>query len=84
MMPASRASYGRESRPRGSEVVAVLPQGPGARAGIAVGDVLVSANDIAMRDVIDWQWVADGPVVSAEFRDPEGHTREIAIDQRPG
>jgi putative radical SAM enzyme (TIGR03279 family) len=38
----------------------VEPGSPAARAGLQSGDVIVSAEGAALRDILDWQWASDG------------------------
>lgn len=60
-----RASYGGRVPPAvGGVVASVDPGGPASRAAIVAGDVVVSADGVALRDIIDWQWASDGPTVS--------------------
>jgi putative radical SAM enzyme (TIGR03279 family) len=51
-------------RPR---VVAVVESSPAAGAGIAPGDEVRTMNGRAPRDVIEWQLIADEPVVELEL-----------------
>jgi len=40
-------------------VVAVAPESPAARAGLAIDDSVIALNGIAPRDVIEWQQLVD-------------------------
>ncbi len=63
---SSRADYGSGTTGAstcGGVVSRVVPGGPAARAGLSDGDVLRTADGNALRDVLDWQWFADGPSV---------------------
>ncbi len=51
-----------------ARVVAVVADSAAARAGVAVGDELVSINGEAVRDVIRYQLQADEPSVELEIR----------------
>jgi putative radical SAM enzyme (TIGR03279 family) len=84
MSRRSRSSYGRESRAQASAVVAVEPGGPADRAGVTTSDTLVTAEGAAMRDIIDWQWVADGPSVAADFSDDRGESRSLLLERSAG
>ncbi len=47
-------------------VVAVAPESAAARAGLAVGDVVLSVNGTVPRDIIEWRYAADDAEVSLE------------------
>ena len=66
----ARADYGgRVPAVSGGGVVgAVDESSPASRAGIAVGDVIVAVDGESLRDVIDWQWFADGDAVVVSVR----------------
>jgi putative radical SAM enzyme (TIGR03279 family) len=60
-----RGEYGRHV-PRascGGVLASVEPGSPADRAGLRVGDTLLTADGNPLRDIIDWQWLADGPAV---------------------
>jgi putative radical SAM enzyme (TIGR03279 family) len=42
-------------------VIAVAPGSPAARAGVAVGDEVVTVDGEAPRDIIRWTWLTDEP-----------------------
>lgn len=63
-----RADYGATSAPGGGVVERVEPGSPAARAGIAPGERIASVDGEQVRDVIDWQWLADGPSHTLEVR----------------
>ncbi len=62
----SRTSYApsRHPRPVGGVVASVAPGSPAARAALVRGDVVVSVEGAEVRDVLDWQWLADGSQVA--------------------
>jgi putative radical SAM enzyme (TIGR03279 family) len=67
---APRASYGA-SVPKGAgggALSSVESGSPGDRAGLRVGDVLLSANGKDLRDILDWQWVSDDSSVEVSVR----------------
>jgi putative radical SAM enzyme (TIGR03279 family) len=49
-------------------VVAVAPGSPAARAGLAPGDEIVAMGGQVPRDVIQYQWLADEPVLELDVR----------------
>ncbi|MDQ1368600.1 MAG: hypothetical protein QOF20_953 [Acidimicrobiaceae bacterium] len=49
-------------------VVAVAPGSPAARAGLAPGDEIVAMGGQVPRDVIQYQWLADEPILEMELR----------------
>jgi putative radical SAM enzyme (TIGR03279 family) len=80
------AEYGRRIPPvePGGVVAAVDLDGPAARAGLRAGDVLVSADGQPLRDVIDWQWVADGATVDVVRLRADGSEGHVSLCREPG
>jgi putative radical SAM enzyme (TIGR03279 family) len=76
-------SYPTEVAPAGAggRVSAVEPSGPASRAGIVVGDVIVSAAGEPVRDVIDWMWLADDAEVEAVVLGPDGTRRDVTLSR---
>ncbi len=69
-------------------VADLIPDGPAERAGVRVGDVIVSVNGRAVREMEQVRdIIALNPpdtVVELElFRDGEHHTREVTLGMRP-
>jgi putative radical SAM enzyme (TIGR03279 family) len=66
---AGSNEYGRRVPLAGTGgVIESLAQGsPAERAGLQVGDTLVTADGQPLRDVIDWQWLADGSEVCVGY-----------------
>jgi putative radical SAM enzyme (TIGR03279 family) len=65
---SGRGEYGRHVPTAGCGVIAsVEPTSPAGRAGLHVGDLVLTADGAPLRDVIDWQWAADGPRVEVSF-----------------
>ena len=61
-------SYGRGFAPtgQGGRVESIEAGGPGERAGLAVGDIVVRVDGEPVRDVIDWQWLTSEDVFDVE------------------
>jgi len=68
----------------GGVIAALEPEGPGARAGLRVGDIIVSADGQLLRDVIDWQWAADGAQVDLAFLRAELPEEHVVMNRQPG
>ncbi|OXR49018.1 2-alkenal reductase [Pusillimonas sp. T2] len=69
-------------------IASVLRQGPGARSGLAVGDIVVAINDERVRDTLDFlgKVARLAPGKSAAFkvvRSGKSLTLEIRVAQRP-
>jgi putative radical SAM enzyme (TIGR03279 family) len=66
---AGRNEYGRRVPLVGiGGVIESLALGsPAERAGLQVGDTLLTADGQPLRDVIDWQWLADGAEVRVGY-----------------
>lgn len=73
-----RADYGTTSAPGGGVVERVEPGGQAARAGIAPGDRIAAVDGQPVRDVIDWQWLADGSAHELEV-----HARATGAADEP-
>jgi len=73
-------AIGLMSAPR---VVAIAPESPAARAGLAVDDSVVALNGIAPRDVIEWQQLVDEPELELDV-DRGGMQLSIEISKRAG
>ncbi len=54
----------------GAWVAAVEPGSPADDAGIEVGMRIDAVNGVAMRDIIDWRWEADGQVAELDVHVP--------------
>jgi putative radical SAM enzyme (TIGR03279 family) len=81
-----RADYASSRIPAtgiGGVVAAVQPASPAERAGVALGDVLLSADGVALRDVVDWRWHADGPRVSLRGLHADGSPLALTLEREP-
>lgn len=61
----SRASYGSEI-PAGSGglIAQIDAESPASRAGLVIGDRVLSVDGAPIADIIDWQWYSDGAEVA--------------------
>jgi putative radical SAM enzyme (TIGR03279 family) len=66
-----------------ARVVAVAPESPAARAGVAPGDELLALNGEDLRDVIRYQVQADEPVVEMELR-RGGMEHQVRLEKDAG
>jgi len=84
-MPA-RADYGARipAAARGGVVATVAPGSPAALAFIEPGDEIRAVDGSPLRDVIDWQWLADGDSVSVLAVKPGGLAEEFTLTREPG
>jgi len=75
------AEYGRRvpQVAPGGVLAAVGPQSPAARAGLRPGDLVVSADGHRLRDVIDWQWYADGTEVALAVLPPDDVEERVVL-----
>jgi putative radical SAM enzyme (TIGR03279 family) len=64
-------------------VVAVAPGSPAARAGVAVGDEVVSLNGQVPRDVIQWRLLADDAEVDLDVH-RAGQRIPVTVSKRDG
>ncbi|HEX5366959.1 MAG TPA: DUF512 domain-containing protein, partial [Acidimicrobiales bacterium] len=64
-------------------VVAVAPASPAARAGVAVGDEVVSVNGEVPRDLLEWRSLVDEAHVALEVR-RGGLEAVLAVDKAAG
>ncbi len=65
-------------------IAAVDHQSPASTGGVKPKDAILAANDVVLRDVIDWRWYADDAAVSLLVRDPLGHERTVVLGRAPG
>ena len=63
---SAAVQLGLDSSTRGAAVTAVYPGGPGAKADLAVGDVIVAADDVPIRNANDLNELLAGRKVGDE------------------
>lgn len=83
---SAHSSYGARvpGASGGGVIASVAPGAPAARAGISAGEIVASADGHALRDVIDWQWIADGDEVVLEVLARDGVERPVTVTREPG
>jgi len=64
-------------------VVAVAPGSPAARAGVTVGDEVVSIDGDVPRDIIEWRFLVDEADLALEIR-RGGLELTVEVDKRAG
>jgi putative radical SAM enzyme (TIGR03279 family) len=74
------ASHGSQ----GGLVAAVDQDSAAQRAGIVVGERVLEVDGEALRDVIDWRWLADGPAVELTVADAGGVRRKVSLEREAG
>lgn len=81
-----RTDYGARipAAARGGVVATVAPDSPAALAFIEPGDEIRAVDGSPVRDIIDWQWLADGDVASVLVVKPGGLAEEFSLVRRPG
>jgi len=65
-------------------VEAVEPGSPAARADLRAGDIIMSVDGSRLRDVIDWQWLADGFECELAVLPPNDVEARVVIRREPG
>jgi putative radical SAM enzyme (TIGR03279 family) len=65
----------------GGLVSGVEPRGAASCAGVKAGDRIVSVEGAALRDVIDWMWLADGGEADIVVEAPDGTLREVTLQR---
>ena len=83
---SSRGAYGSRipTASKGGIVATVTPGGPAARVYLEPDDIIMSAEGQRVRDVIDWQWLADGDAVSLQVIRPGDLVEEFTLTREPG
>jgi len=81
-----RADYGARipAAARGGVVATVSAGSPAAVAFIEPGDEIRAVDGLPVRDVIDWQWLADGDSASVLAVKPGGLAEEFTLVREPG
>ncbi len=77
------SDFAPDGRASGGVVAVVAPGSPAERAGIVPGDLIVTADGTVVRDVLDWQWYADGGTVELTVHAPSGDPRDVSMSREP-
>lgn len=69
----------------GARIAAISPGSPAAQVNLAIGDELISVNDQAPTDIIEYQQLIDGEVVSLVIqRGDESLRRKVTVTKSEG
>lgn len=76
-----RAAAGAPGRRwKGARIAEVAPGSPAEREGLEPGMLVTSVNGAPLRDMIDWDWEADGPEAFLEGVAYEGTPEEFEFE----
>lgn len=78
--PAASTKVARGGSWRGARIEAVEPGSPADREGLEPGMLVTHVNGQELRDMIDWDWEADGPEVYLEGIAYEGTPDEFEYE----
>ena len=67
-----------------SQIKAVAPKSPAARAGIVVGEILVQVDEHPIKDVLDYKFYTYDPKLNITLRNAQGETRTLSIRKDEG
>lgn len=67
-----------------SEIKAIDPKSPAARAGVKVGEVLLQVGEHSIKDVLDYKYYTYDPTLTLLLRSQEGNTRTVTIRKDAG
>lgn len=67
-----------------SEIKAIEPRSPAARAGIKVGEVLLQVGEHSIKDVLDYKYYTYDPNLTLLLREQEGSTRTVTLRKGVG
>jgi putative radical SAM enzyme (TIGR03279 family) len=84
---SERTDYGSripDSRSGGGVIASVDAAGPAGRAGMAVGDIVLAVEGQPLRDIIDWQWLADGATARLSVAGLLGERRDVTLSREAG
>lgn len=87
-VPANLREKNQIDNENGVIVLSVQPQGPAEKAGLVLGDILLSINGKSVQDVDDIQQALSGVAIGATLavtllRGGEGTERSIVVEERP-
>jgi len=67
-----------------SQIKALVPGSPAARAGIRAGEVLLQVDQHPIKDVLDYKYYTYDPKLSLILQNGEGETRTVSIRKGAG
>lgn len=65
------------------KIVRVEPDSPAARNGIIAGDILLSINGEPVKDLIDYEYLTAGSVLTVHWCTADGKERSVKLRKRP-
>ena len=74
MAGQSRADYAPSTQESSAVIEHIEPGSPAELAGLKPGMSIVTVNGEPLRDMIDWQWLTDGPSIFLEGLAPKSLT----------
>lgn len=76
-------AYEQTTSAEGAVIAAVADNSPALRAGLSAGDIVLSLDGIAPRDILDWYWASDEESVEMLVQ-TESDTREVELTRERG
>lgn len=65
------------------KVTKIVPGGIAEELGIEIGDILLSINDQPIKDIFDYQYLAEDSYIEVLIRKPDGEEWLLEIDKEP-
>ncbi len=66
-----------------AKIQSIKNNSPAYLAELEPGYIVISANGVVLRDIIDWFWVSDGFEVDIEYMDTKGATHNTTLVREP-
>ena len=68
----------------GNTIIGIEADSPAERGCLKVGDRLIAAEGVALRDSLDWHWYSDGPRVEVTVADDSDEQRSLVLERVQG